>query len=134
MEEGSLFWSFSIFLINNKFPFSTESQNYWNIVLYFRELILLIIILFYFKIIKNFIYYVTEPCYNENSNLSEPILYRGFYTCILHYYGRNDRCLMPQKLETVLKHVEEISNDINRQLIYENQLISLTNNKKLFTI
>jgi hypothetical protein len=26
---------------------------------------------------------------------------------------------MPQKLETVLKHVEEISNDINRQLIYE---------------
>ncbi|MDW3605049.1 MAG: hypothetical protein QOK67_08415 [Nitrososphaeraceae archaeon] len=41
---------------------------------------------------------------------------------------------MPQKLETVLKHVEEISNDINRQLIYENQLISLTNNKKLFTI
>ena len=41
---------------------------------------------------------------------------------------------MPQKLETVLKHVEEISNDINRQFIYENQLISLTNNKKLFTI
>jgi hypothetical protein len=29
---------------------------------------------------------------------------------------------MPQKLGTVLKHVEEISNDINRQLIYENQL------------
>lgn len=26
---------------------------------------------------------------------------------------------MPQKLETVLKHVEEISNDINRQMIYE---------------
>ncbi len=26
---------------------------------------------------------------------------------------------MPQKLETVLKHVEEISNDTNRQLIYE---------------
>jgi hypothetical protein len=26
---------------------------------------------------------------------------------------------MPQKLETVLKHVEEISNEINRQLIYE---------------
>jgi hypothetical protein len=26
---------------------------------------------------------------------------------------------MPQKLETVLKHVEEISNDVNRQLIYE---------------
>ena len=24
---------------------------------------------------------------------------------------------MPQKLETVLKHVEEISNDLNRQLI-----------------
>jgi hypothetical protein len=29
---------------------------------------------------------------------------------------------MPQKLETVLKHVEEISNDTNRQHIYENQL------------
>ncbi len=26
---------------------------------------------------------------------------------------------MPQKLETVLKHVEEISNNVNRQLIYE---------------
>jgi hypothetical protein len=26
---------------------------------------------------------------------------------------------MPQKLETVLKHVEEISNEVNRQLIYE---------------
>ena len=26
---------------------------------------------------------------------------------------------MPQKLETVLKHVEEISNDVNRQLIYD---------------
>jgi integrase/recombinase XerD len=26
---------------------------------------------------------------------------------------------MPQKLETVLKHVEEISNSVNRQLIYE---------------
>jgi hypothetical protein len=26
---------------------------------------------------------------------------------------------MPQKLETVLKHVEEISNDVNRQLIHE---------------
>lgn len=26
---------------------------------------------------------------------------------------------MPQKLETVLKHVEEISNDVNRQLIKE---------------
>ncbi len=26
---------------------------------------------------------------------------------------------MPQKLETVLKHVEEINNDVNRQLIYE---------------
>ena len=26
---------------------------------------------------------------------------------------------MPQKLETVLKHVEEISNDVNRHLIYE---------------
>ena len=26
---------------------------------------------------------------------------------------------MPQKLETVLKHVEEISNDVDRQLIYE---------------
>jgi integrase/recombinase XerD len=26
---------------------------------------------------------------------------------------------MPQKLETVLKHVEEFSNDINRQTIYE---------------
>lgn len=26
---------------------------------------------------------------------------------------------MPQKLETVLKHVEESSNDVNRQLIYE---------------
>jgi hypothetical protein len=26
---------------------------------------------------------------------------------------------MPQKLETVLKHVEEISNNINRQLIKE---------------
>jgi len=29
---------------------------------------------------------------------------------------------MPQKLETVLKHVEEISNDINRQLIYEKSI------------
>jgi hypothetical protein len=28
-------------------------------------------------------------------------------------------CLMPQKLETVLKHVEEISNDVNRQIIYD---------------
>jgi hypothetical protein len=26
---------------------------------------------------------------------------------------------MPQKLETVLKHVDEIRNDVNRQLIYE---------------
>jgi hypothetical protein len=26
---------------------------------------------------------------------------------------------MPQKLETVLKHIEEISNDANRQLIHE---------------
>jgi hypothetical protein len=26
---------------------------------------------------------------------------------------------MPQKLETVLKHIEEISNDVNRQLIKE---------------
>src|SRR5918995_6611999 len=26
---------------------------------------------------------------------------------------------MPQKLETVLKHLEEIDNDVNRQLIYE---------------
>jgi hypothetical protein len=33
---------------------------------------------------------------------------------------------MPQKLETVLKHVEEISNDINRQLIkdYHRHLIA----------
>ena len=33
---------------------------------------------------------------------------------------------MPQKLETVLKHVEEISNDVNRQLIkdYHRYLIS----------
>jgi hypothetical protein len=29
---------------------------------------------------------------------------------------------MPQKLETVLKHVEEISNDINRQLIDEKSI------------
>jgi len=29
---------------------------------------------------------------------------------------------MPQKLETVLKHVEEISNDINRQLLYEKSI------------
>jgi hypothetical protein len=29
---------------------------------------------------------------------------------------------MPQKLEIVLKHVEEISNDINRQLIYEKSI------------
>ena len=29
---------------------------------------------------------------------------------------------MPQILETVLKHVEEISNDINRQLIYEKSI------------
>ena len=26
---------------------------------------------------------------------------------------------MPQKLETVLKHVEEINNEVNRQLIYD---------------
>lgn len=26
---------------------------------------------------------------------------------------------MPQKLETVLKHIKEISNDVNRQLIKE---------------
>jgi hypothetical protein len=26
---------------------------------------------------------------------------------------------MPQKLETVLKHVEEINNNVNRQLIHE---------------
>ncbi len=33
---------------------------------------------------------------------------------------------MPQKLETVLKHVEEISNDVNRRLIkdYHRYLIS----------
>jgi hypothetical protein len=33
---------------------------------------------------------------------------------------------MPQKLETVLKHVEDISNDLNRQLIhkYHNYLVS----------
>jgi hypothetical protein len=33
---------------------------------------------------------------------------------------------MPQKLETVLKHVEEISNDANRQLIkdYQRYLIA----------
>ena len=33
---------------------------------------------------------------------------------------------MPQKLETVLKHVEEISNDVNRKLIqdYHRYLIS----------
>jgi hypothetical protein len=33
---------------------------------------------------------------------------------------------MPQKLETVLKHVEEISNDANRQLIkdYDRYLIT----------
>jgi hypothetical protein len=30
---------------------------------------------------------------------------------------------MPQKLETVLKHVEKINNDINRQLIYEKSII-----------
>jgi len=29
---------------------------------------------------------------------------------------------MPQKLETVLKHVEEISNDINIQPIYEKSI------------
>ena len=57
-----------------------------------------------------------------SSKPSEPILYRGSYTSILHYYGRNERCLMPQKLETVLKHIEEISNDINRQLIYEKSI------------
>ena len=35
---------------------------------------------------------------------------------------------MPQKLETVLKHVEEISNDVNRQLIkdYHRNLIEET--------
>ena len=34
--------------------------------------------------------------------------------------------LMPQKLETVLKHVEEINNDVNRQLIknYHRYLVS----------
>jgi hypothetical protein len=26
---------------------------------------------------------------------------------------------MPQKLKTILKHVEEISNDVNRQLIFD---------------
>ena len=33
---------------------------------------------------------------------------------------------MPQKLETVLKHVEKISNDVNRQLIkdYHRYLIT----------
>ena len=33
---------------------------------------------------------------------------------------------MPQKLETVLKHVEEIDNDVNRQLIkdYHKYLIA----------
>ena len=33
---------------------------------------------------------------------------------------------MPQKLETVLKHVEEIKNDVNRQLIkdYHRYLVS----------
>jgi hypothetical protein len=33
---------------------------------------------------------------------------------------------MPQKLETVLKHVEEMNNDINRQLIkdYHRYLIA----------
>ena len=30
---------------------------------------------------------------------------------------------MPQKLETVVKHVEEINNDVNRQLIHERGLI-----------
>lgn len=30
---------------------------------------------------------------------------------------------MPQKLEIVLKHVEEIDNDFNRQLIHERGLI-----------
>ena len=29
---------------------------------------------------------------------------------------------MPQKLETVLKYVEEISNEINRQLIYKKSI------------
>jgi hypothetical protein len=34
---------------------------------------------------------------------------------------------MPQKLETVLKHVEEISNEVNRQLIkdYHKYLVSI---------
>ena len=33
---------------------------------------------------------------------------------------------MPQKLETILKHVEEINNEVNRQLIkdYHKYLIS----------
>ena len=40
---------------------------------------------------------------------------------------------MPQKLETVLKHVEEISNDANRQLIkdYRKYLVSRDTRHKL---
>jgi hypothetical protein len=63
-----------------------------------------------------------QNCVENSSHTSELVLYRGSYTCILHYYGRKERCLMPQKLETVLKHVEEISNDINRQLIDEKSI------------
>ena len=32
---------------------------------------------------------------------------------------REEKRLMPQKLETVLKNIEESSNDVNRQLIKE---------------
>ena len=39
------------------------------------------------------------------------------YCVIVKEEGK--RHLIPQKLETVLKKVEEISNDVNRQLIKE---------------
>jgi hypothetical protein len=40
--------------------------------------------------------------------------------------GKKERYLLPQKLETILKKVEEISNDINKHLIkdYHRYLIS----------
>ena len=55
----------------------------------------------------------------------------GFIYTSFEIVKRKERRLMPQKLETVLKHVEEIGNNVNRQLIKDYQRYLVSTSTKL---
>jgi hypothetical protein len=56
---------------------------------------------------------------NQFTHLRARIISGFIYMYCVIVKEEGKRHLIPQKLETVLKKVEEISNDVNRQLIKE---------------